>query len=114
MRAYSLNHLGDHELLRDLAALVAEDRTTTTAALLAHVAEVDARRLEMPALVQPILDEKLASPEQVGSHAAERVGAFTDEHAPAHVEVAAPRSMVKPHAPERFALHLTIGQATYG
>src|SRR5438093_8805485 len=48
MRAYTLSHLGDHELLRDLAALVANDRTTT-AALLAHLAEVDARRLYLPA-----------------------------------------------------------------
>lgn len=44
MPAYSLDHLGDDVLLRDLAALVSRDRATT-AALLAHIAEVDARRL---------------------------------------------------------------------
>src|SRR5438552_13703064 len=48
MRAHSLAHLSDGELLRDLAALLAHDRTTT-AALLAHLAEVDARRLYLPA-----------------------------------------------------------------
>jgi len=48
MLAYALTHLSDAILLRDLAALVAQDRTTT-AALLAHVAEVDARRLYLPA-----------------------------------------------------------------
>src|SRR5262245_49627618 len=48
MRNYALNHLGDAELLRDLAELVARDRATT-AALLAHLAEVDARRLYRPA-----------------------------------------------------------------
>ena len=48
MRAYRLSHLSDRELLRDLAALVARDRTTT-AAMLAHIAEVDARRLYVPA-----------------------------------------------------------------
>src|SRR2546428_1699156 len=48
MRAYKLSHLSDDELLRDLAALVATDRATT-AALLAHLAEVDARRLYLPA-----------------------------------------------------------------
>jgi len=48
MRAYALTHLSDAVLLRDLAALVAQDRTTT-AGLLAHVAEVDARRLYLPA-----------------------------------------------------------------
>src|SRR2546425_12742193 len=48
MNSYSLCHLADRTLLRDLATLVAQDRTTT-AALLAHLAEVDARRLYRPA-----------------------------------------------------------------
>src|SRR6266487_924932 len=48
MRAYSLSHLSDPELLRGLASLVAQDRVTT-ATLLAHLAEVDARRLYLPA-----------------------------------------------------------------
>jgi hypothetical protein len=45
---YSLSHLSDPVLLRDLVALVTQDRATT-AALLAHLAEVDARRLYLPA-----------------------------------------------------------------
>jgi hypothetical protein len=48
MRAYTLTHLSDAVLLRDLAALVARDRLTT-ATLLAHIAEVDTRRLYVPA-----------------------------------------------------------------
>jgi hypothetical protein len=48
MLQYTLAHLSDAVLLRDLAALVAQDRVTT-AALLAHIAEVDARRLYVPA-----------------------------------------------------------------
>src|SRR5437867_1040347 len=48
MCRYSLSHLGDDVLLRDLAALVAHD-CTTTAALLAHIAEFDTRRLYLPA-----------------------------------------------------------------
>jgi hypothetical protein len=48
MSKYSLTHLGDRELLRDLAALVARERSTT-ATLLAHIAEVDERRLYLPA-----------------------------------------------------------------
>ncbi len=48
MRADSLSHVSDHELLRGLAALVAQDRATT-ATLLAHIAECDARRLYLPA-----------------------------------------------------------------
>ncbi len=47
MRDYLLAHLSDAVLLRDLAALVAQDRVTT-ATLLAHIAEVDARRLYVP------------------------------------------------------------------
>ena len=48
MQNYTLVHLTDAILLRDLAALVVQDRVTT-AALLAHIAEVDARRLYIPA-----------------------------------------------------------------
>ncbi len=44
MRAFTLTHLSDRDLLHDLAALVTQDRATT-ASLLAHIAEVDARRL---------------------------------------------------------------------
>jgi len=46
--SYSLIHLSDSTLLHDLAALVGRDHNTT-AALLAHIAEVDARKLYRPA-----------------------------------------------------------------
>jgi hypothetical protein len=42
--AYSLSHLSDRELSRNLATVVAQERATT-ATLLAHIAEFDARRL---------------------------------------------------------------------
>jgi hypothetical protein len=45
---YSLSHLSDQALLRDLATLVARDRATT-AEMLAHIAEVDSRKLYLPA-----------------------------------------------------------------
>ena len=48
MRVYALSHVSDFELHRGLASLVAQDRTTT-AMLLAHIAEFDARRLYLPA-----------------------------------------------------------------
>lgn len=48
MRAYLLTHLDDAALLGALLELVAQDRATT-ATLLAHLAEVDARRLYAPA-----------------------------------------------------------------
>jgi 5-methylcytosine-specific restriction endonuclease McrA len=47
MKSYVLKHLADATLLRDLASLVAQDRATT-AALLAHIAEVDTRKLYLP------------------------------------------------------------------
>jgi 5-methylcytosine-specific restriction endonuclease McrA len=48
MRDYSLSHLSDAVLLRDLVALVAQERITI-ADVLAHIAEVDARKLFVPA-----------------------------------------------------------------
>jgi len=48
MKRYALSHLSDDALLRDLAAAVARERTAT-AEVLAHIAEVDARRLYLPA-----------------------------------------------------------------
>ncbi len=44
----SLTHIGDQELLNGLAALAACDRKLT-AVMLAHIAEVEARRLYVPA-----------------------------------------------------------------
>ena len=48
MRDYTLAHLSDAVLLRELAVLAARDRETT-AWLLAHIAEVDARKAYAPA-----------------------------------------------------------------
>src|ERR1043166_3693999 len=48
MSAFSLSHLSDHVLLRDLATSVKQDRVTT-AMMLAQIAEVDERRLYRPA-----------------------------------------------------------------
>ena len=44
MKSFSLTHLADHVLLRELHTLVAQDRSTT-ATLLAHLGEVDERGL---------------------------------------------------------------------
>ena len=48
MHEYALNHLSDSALLRDLAHLVRQDRALT-ARIVAHLGEVDARRLYAPA-----------------------------------------------------------------
>jgi RuvA, C-terminal domain len=47
MRDYSLTHLSDTVLLRDLAELIRQERGTM-ASVLAHIAEVDARKLYVP------------------------------------------------------------------
>jgi len=48
VKRYSLSHLSDESLLCGLVALVAQDRVTT-ADMLAHIAEVDTRKLYLPA-----------------------------------------------------------------
>jgi 5-methylcytosine-specific restriction endonuclease McrA len=52
--SYSLSHLTDSVLLRDLTTLCRRDRATT-AVLLAHLAEVDARKLYLPAAYPSML-----------------------------------------------------------
>ncbi len=47
VKPYALSHLADQVLLSNLSALVVRERTTT-AALLAHLAEVEERRLYLP------------------------------------------------------------------
>src|SRR5262249_45685773 len=48
VKDYSLAHLSDQTLLQGLSQLVTQDRTTT-ASMLAHIAEVDARKLYLSA-----------------------------------------------------------------
>jgi 5-methylcytosine-specific restriction endonuclease McrA len=48
MKSYSLLHLDDHILRRDLASAASQDRGAT-ASFLAHIAEFDARKLYRPA-----------------------------------------------------------------
>ena len=48
MPGYTLSHLSDQSLLRELRSLVNQDRATT-AMLIAHLGEVDSRRLYAPA-----------------------------------------------------------------
>ena len=48
MREYTLTHLSDATVVHNLAALVARDQTST-AMLLAYIAEIDVRKLYAPA-----------------------------------------------------------------
>jgi hypothetical protein len=211
MASQALASLPDHVLLRDLNALVAQERVTT-AALLAHLAEVDARRLYAPAgypsmfawcvgelrfsedmafnrirgartarrfpqifaalaagrlslgsvlLLAPYLTEDMAdelisaathkskaqielllaqrfpkpdvitqvlavapagpacqlAPGRVGMTSPElvpaQVGLLAASHAPTHAAPPAPHTRLAPLSPERFALQVTIDQATH-
>ena len=64
MSAYSLSHLSNRKLLRDLVAFIAQDRTAA-AALLAHLAEADARRLDVPGRseIEELLAERFTKAE---------------------------------------------------
>jgi 5-methylcytosine-specific restriction endonuclease McrA len=55
MRCYSLSHLSDGALLSGLSSIAARDRATT-AELLAHLAEVDERKLYLPAAYPSMLE----------------------------------------------------------
>src|SRR5262245_42802817 len=55
MPCYSLSHLSDGALLSGLSSLAARDRVTT-AELLAHLAEVDMRKLYRPAAYSSMVD----------------------------------------------------------
>jgi 5-methylcytosine-specific restriction endonuclease McrA len=122
MRSYTLTHLSDAVLLRDLAALVAQDRLTT-ATLLAHVAEVDTRRLYVPAGFPSMhaycVDElRLSEDSELPQHAPGHVGSEAtavldtpDEHAPGHVED--PQVEMPHHSPDRFLVQLTIAKSTH-
>src|SRR5262245_1071306 len=48
LKTYSLSHIPDSVLLRDLHALARREQVTT-AELIAHIAEVDSRKLYLPA-----------------------------------------------------------------
>jgi 5-methylcytosine-specific restriction endonuclease McrA len=54
VKSYALGHLPDAVLLRDTASLVTRDRATL-AELLAHIAEVDTRKLYLPAAYDSML-----------------------------------------------------------
>ena len=198
MSRYSLTHLADHILLRDLGALMALDRVTT-ADLLAHMAEVDARKLYLPAgyaslftwcvgelhlsedaaakrihaaraareyptilamvadgrlhlsavgllaphltpqcaeqllaaathktrneiqlllaahAPQPEVPTRLVALPAVSQHAPGHAEGLELQHAPGHVERAAPAppAPVRPRSPQRYALQVTLAQATH-
>ena len=110
MPRYSLSHLADSTLLRDLATLVARDRTTT-AELLAHLAEVDARKLYLPAAYPSMfaycvhelhLSEDAASKRIQAARAARRFPAIFDCLADGRLHLSAVVLLV-PHLSESTA-----------
>lgn len=113
MPSYSLVHLSDGALLRDLAALVAKDRATT-AELLAHIAEVDARKLYVPAAYQTMfaycvgelhLSEDAAAKRIHAARAARRFPAVFDAIAKGRLHLSAV-VLLAPHLTEDNAADL--------
>ncbi len=128
MHAYTLAHLSDAVLLRDLAALVAPHLTPESADELieagthrrkSEIEEFLARRFppaEVPARVRAVLpippwSVPQLAPGQVGSEPSEGAGTCNDPLAPGQVEAA--RAEAAPASPERFLLQLTIGKSTH-
>ena len=55
MKRYSLTHLSDEALRRELSTAATNEKEAT-AELLAHIAEFDARKLYLPAACHSMLD----------------------------------------------------------
>jgi len=73
-------------------------------------------RTELLPMVQAIPAPRAmgSAPDATGKlEPAECVGGGFGQHAPGHVEPHVPRTQVKPHAPQRFSLHVNIDQSTH-
>lgn len=98
MSRYSLKHLSDQSLLRELKSLVSQERATK-ALLVAHLGEVDARQLVAP--TEPASNGTLPSSGTLESGLAEP-----------QLPAPAPQQIV-PLAPGRFLVRCTVDRATY-
>jgi hypothetical protein len=113
--------LGDEALLRDLARLITQDRMTT-AEILAHIAEVDVRRLYAPAGYPSMhaycvgelrLSEDAASRRIQAARAARRVPALFGALAEGRLHLTAV-CLLAPHVTERNAEELIEAAAHRG
>ena len=112
MNRYSLTHLSDQELLRGLAALAAQDRANN-AAMLAHIAEADARQLDHPLAGDELLEAAhryRSETEQPDAECSLRPEPQT-ELSPGTVEAPAPE--VTQLAPQLYLLDVTLDRETY-
>ena len=102
MNRYSLSHLSDHELLEGLRELVSQDNATT-AAIVAHLAEADARNLKpsMPGIETPI-----SSAEPVPAPAG-----GPDPNTPIEVGPPGAGEQITPLPDGRYQLDLVVDQA---
>ena len=121
MRVSSLSHPSDEVLLRDLNALVERDRSTT-AALLAHLGEVDDRRLYAAAGFPSMFayctkrlrfSEDLAYNRIYVARAARRVPGILDAVARGRLHLTAAR-LLAPHLTEQTAEDLIDLAASLG
>jgi len=110
MKRYSLSHLSEESLLRSLIALVAQDRTTT-ADLLAHIAEVDERKLYLPAGYSSMYLYCVGELHLSGDSALRRITAARAARRFPAIFGAVARGELHLTAVSRLAPHLTEGNA---
>ena len=110
MKRYSLSHLSDESLLRGLIALVAQDRATT-AEMLAHIAEVDERKLFLPAGYASMFAYCVGELHFSEDAALRRITAARAGRRFPAIFVAAARGHLHLTAVSRLAPHLTEGNA---
>ncbi len=118
MNRYALTHLSDRSLLHDLATLLSRDREVT-ALLLAHLAEVDSRRLYLPAAYPSMfaycvgelrLSEDAAAKRIQVARAARRFPAIFDAIADGRLHLSG-AAMLVPHLTEETAAGLLAAAA---
>ena len=116
VRAYNPSHVSDAALLHDLSALVAQDRITT-ASLLAHIAEVDARRLCQPAgsssmfeYCTGVPEDSRPVPEPVLFDGAKPPGEQEHAHSP---QADSPSPPHESPPPARFMVRVEIDESTH-
>jgi hypothetical protein len=100
MSRYTLIHLTDSTLLRDLKTLLSQERSTTTLLIAERFPQPD-----LPTLVTPLAPAPANSrlvPEPVNFSPAEHPASMSE-----------PRSRVAPLAPQRFAVQFTMDQEAH-
>jgi hypothetical protein len=112
MSRCTLTRLTDSTLLRDLESLVSQERSTT-ALLVAHLAEVDARRLNAPAGYPSLFNYCVEELHFSEESACRRIRAARVAREYPAVFDSDGDAQVAPLAPQRFAVQFTMDQEAH-